>query len=282
MTSTLGGLVLELRYAAVTGKPWINVNYLTFRIHRWSLSVWLILLTLFLRRRRLLRPPDAPILSWENWLYTLVRWPYIARGIFSAVINWIYPRPVTFKVTPKGTGGPEPLPTRLMVPYIVISCGSAAAALVGEANQQCRGVRLPLHRGRVRILASVHHRARPARAGVGAAKRCADLVRATPHQPAAAFGRSYIPAAGTDRGSALSVIRAARFSYVTELYLIFYPASPRGIILAIIVTGGAGFIGSHTCVELRRRGKEVIVVDNYSNSSPAALTAIREVSGGES
>ena len=138
VTSTLGGLVLA-PYAAVTGKPWINVNYLTFLLHWWSLSVWLILLTLFLRRRRLLRPPDAPILSWENWLYTLVRWPYIARGIFSAVINWIYPRPVTFKVTPKGTGGPEPLPTPLMVPYIVISCGSAAAALVGEATNNAVG-----------------------------------------------------------------------------------------------------------------------------------------------
>ena len=140
---------------------------------------------------------------------------------------------------------------------------------------------LPLHRGRVRVLASVHHRARPARTGVGAAKRCADLVRATPHQPAAAFGRSYVPAAGTDRGSALSIIRAARFSYVTELYLIFYPASPRGIILAILVTGGAGFIGSHTCVELLRRGHEVIVADDHSNSSPAALAAIRDVSGGD-
>lgn len=49
--------------------------------------------------------------------------------------------------------------------------------------------------------------------------------------------------------------------------------------MSILVTGGAGFIGSHTCVELLQRGKEVIVLDNYSNSSPLALDAIREVSG---
>ena len=49
--------------------------------------------------------------------------------------------------------------------------------------------------------------------------------------------------------------------------------------MSILVTGGAGFIGSHTCVELLRRGHDVIVVDNYSNSSPAALAAVREVSG---
>ena len=49
--------------------------------------------------------------------------------------------------------------------------------------------------------------------------------------------------------------------------------------MAILVTGGAGFIGSHTCVELLRRGHDVVVADDYSNSSPAALTAIRDVSG---
>jgi len=49
--------------------------------------------------------------------------------------------------------------------------------------------------------------------------------------------------------------------------------------MAILVTGGAGFIGSHTCTELLRRGQEVIVADDHSNSSPGALDAIRAVSG---
>jgi UDP-glucose 4-epimerase len=49
----------------------------------------------------------------------------------------------------------------------------------------------------------------------------------------------------------------------------------------ILVTGGSGFIGSHTCVELLRRGHDVIVIDNYSNSSPAALDAVRKIAGRE-
>jgi UDP-glucose 4-epimerase len=49
--------------------------------------------------------------------------------------------------------------------------------------------------------------------------------------------------------------------------------------MAVLVTGGAGFIGSHTCVELLRRGHDVVLADDYSNSSPAAVAAIREVSG---
>jgi UDP-glucose 4-epimerase len=49
--------------------------------------------------------------------------------------------------------------------------------------------------------------------------------------------------------------------------------------LTILVTGGAGFIGSHTCVELLSVGHEVIVADNFSNSSPAALDAVRRLAG---
>lgn len=49
--------------------------------------------------------------------------------------------------------------------------------------------------------------------------------------------------------------------------------------MLVLVTGGAGFIGSHTCVELLRHGHDVVLADNYSNSSPAAITAVREVAG---
>lgn len=49
--------------------------------------------------------------------------------------------------------------------------------------------------------------------------------------------------------------------------------------MAILVTGGAGFIGSHTCVELLEHGYEVIVVDDFSNSSPIALDAVRKLAG---
>ena len=44
----------------------------------------------------------------------------------------------------------------------------------------------------------------------------------------------------------------------------------------ILVTGGAGFIGSHTCVELLDHGYEVVVVDDHSNSSPRALDRVAE------
>jgi UDP-glucose 4-epimerase len=49
--------------------------------------------------------------------------------------------------------------------------------------------------------------------------------------------------------------------------------------MTVLVTGGAGFIGSHACVELLNRGHEVVVVDNYSNSSPEALAQVAKVAG---
>ncbi len=47
----------------------------------------------------------------------------------------------------------------------------------------------------------------------------------------------------------------------------------------VLVTGGAGFIGSHTCVELLAHGYDVVVVDDYSNSSPEALARVEKVAG---
>ena len=51
--------------------------------------------------------------------------------------------------------------------------------------------------------------------------------------------------------------------------------------MAILLPGGAGFIGSHTAVELLNAGKEVIIVDNFSNSKPEVLEAIKKITGKE-
>jgi UDP-glucose 4-epimerase len=47
----------------------------------------------------------------------------------------------------------------------------------------------------------------------------------------------------------------------------------------VLVTGGAGFIGSHTCVELLEAGYRVVVIDNYSNSSRVALDRVEALTG---
>ena len=49
--------------------------------------------------------------------------------------------------------------------------------------------------------------------------------------------------------------------------------------MAILLPGGAGYIGSHTAIELLEEGKEIIIVDNFSNSSPKVLEAIKKITG---
>lgn len=49
--------------------------------------------------------------------------------------------------------------------------------------------------------------------------------------------------------------------------------------MKVLVTGGAGFIGSHTVVELLNDGREVIIVDNFVNSKPVVLDRVRKITG---
>ena len=49
--------------------------------------------------------------------------------------------------------------------------------------------------------------------------------------------------------------------------------------MAILVTGGAGYIGSHTCVELLNAGYDVVVADNLYNSSKKAVDRVEQITG---
>ena len=49
--------------------------------------------------------------------------------------------------------------------------------------------------------------------------------------------------------------------------------------MAILITGGAGYIGTHTMVELLNAGRELVVVDNFINSKPCALDRVKQITG---
>lgn len=49
--------------------------------------------------------------------------------------------------------------------------------------------------------------------------------------------------------------------------------------MAILITGGCGYIGSHTCIGLIKAGCDIVVIDNYYNSKPEALRRTRELAG---
>ena len=49
--------------------------------------------------------------------------------------------------------------------------------------------------------------------------------------------------------------------------------------MAILLPGGAGYIGSHTAIELLKKGYEIVIIDNFSNSNPKVLEAIKKITG---
>ena len=49
--------------------------------------------------------------------------------------------------------------------------------------------------------------------------------------------------------------------------------------MRILVTGGTGFIGSHTCVELLDAGYDIVVFDNFYNSKPEVVDTIKKITG---
>lgn len=134
----VSGLLLP-PIAVITGLPWMNVNYFDFLLHFWVMPVWLLLTLSLLRHRQLMRPRNAPLISWETWLFALARWPFVIWGLLGAVRQKVRPRPVTFKVTPKNTGGPRPLPAVLTMPFAAIAVPLASVALYGELNSPAAG-----------------------------------------------------------------------------------------------------------------------------------------------
>ena len=136
--TTIAGLGLPA-VAAVTGLNWVHVNYVEFLLRWGSVAIWPLSIALLLRRRRLMRPATAPVLSWEAWLGALSRWPFVAWGVAAATVARFRPRAITFKVTPKSRDGLEPLPPGLILPYAVIVLAESSAALFGERTPAVAG-----------------------------------------------------------------------------------------------------------------------------------------------
>ncbi|WP_218007769.1 glycosyltransferase family 2 protein [Nocardia vinacea] len=118
--------------STVTGSQWFTADPALVLLYWLANSLWLVLLTGVLRHAGLLRPVDTPVLSWENWLYRMTRWPFIAWGVGAAVWQLLRPSPITIRVTPKEVDGLEPLPSRLIAPHAVLGTLLAVAAFIGE------------------------------------------------------------------------------------------------------------------------------------------------------
>jgi hypothetical protein len=117
----------------------VAVSYLTFFVHFSPMSIILVVLACQWRSSGSFRPHDVKVLSWEVVLFLFARWPWALLGTLAALREWLMGTYVDFQVTPKGTSEVDPVPLRALAPYVVLSTGSALAALFSQSADNAGG-----------------------------------------------------------------------------------------------------------------------------------------------
>ena len=117
----------------------MRVNVADFYLHFVPVGLVLLLAVVWVRAHRLLRPANAPVISWEAILFQFVRWPWALIGCASAVWGTVTGRENGFKVTPKGAAGERPLPLRVILPYLFLAAVSILPVLLVADPGAARG-----------------------------------------------------------------------------------------------------------------------------------------------
>jgi len=127
----IAGVLLDLRYAHVT--------YPAFLAHALPPLGILLVLSAALRRDRLFRPHDAPVLSWEKAIFFLLQWPWVLCGCAMAVGDRLSGRFVDFRITPKGAATTGHLPPMIMLVYGGLAAGAIGPVLLAGRLDQGGG-----------------------------------------------------------------------------------------------------------------------------------------------
>jgi cellulose synthase/poly-beta-1,6-N-acetylglucosamine synthase-like glycosyltransferase len=115
-------------YALTSGSQLVNVTYVDFFTHIFPLSATLLVLAYWWRGTGLFRPADAKILSWEGVAFLFLRWPWSLFGSLAAVVDRLRGKVADFRVTPKGRKNTEPIPLRVLAPYLILALVAGATA----------------------------------------------------------------------------------------------------------------------------------------------------------
>jgi cellulose synthase (UDP-forming) len=134
----LMALVLPV-VAILTGTPWVGVPLLEFFIRAGLVGLAGLAIFWWLRRQGYHRPADAKLFSWETFLFTFTRWPWVLWGVVQAFAGWISRKQFNFKVTPKRVTRPRRLPLIALFPYPALALACAVAAIIMSDPGSARG-----------------------------------------------------------------------------------------------------------------------------------------------
>lgn len=108
-------------WALLQGHPLVAAGLGGYLVHLLLVESAVIGTLLIVRRSGAMRPHDAPIISWELLLYRMIRWPWIALGVLTALYVVATKRTLTWKVTPKGADAlGRPLDLRVLLPPLLV------------------------------------------------------------------------------------------------------------------------------------------------------------------
>ena len=125
--------------ALVRHQNFVAVTYPDFLAHFMPLSVALMVLAYRWRSSGSFRPINAKILSWETMFFLFSRWPWALAGTVAAVRDRITGSHVDFRITPKGASEVDPLPSRVLTPYGILSVASVLPVLLVDEPGETRG-----------------------------------------------------------------------------------------------------------------------------------------------
>jgi cellulose synthase/poly-beta-1,6-N-acetylglucosamine synthase-like glycosyltransferase len=116
-----------------------GVTYPDFVLHAAPPALLLTAVIIRLARQGHCRPVQTQVLSWEGALYPLVRWPWVLIGTMTAIRDWWTGAAVEFRVTPKGSAADAAMPARVVMPFVLLSVGSALPALLLSGIKDAQG-----------------------------------------------------------------------------------------------------------------------------------------------
>jgi cellulose synthase (UDP-forming) len=171
--------------AILTQTPFMRLSLGQFYGHFAPATLVLLETVVWLRLLGLLRPRNAPPVSWEMALFQLVRWPWALFGCLHAVAGRLVGREFSFKVTPKGTrSSVAPIPLRAVSPYLVLAGISALPALLGLNAGAAHGyytlatINVALYLGAAAAIIGLHVSEHPRRLRLPALRECLGKVAA--------------------------------------------------------------------------------------------------------
>ncbi|TGQ51716.1 glycosyltransferase [Mesorhizobium sp. M1C.F.Ca.ET.193.01.1.1] len=127
-------------YALLSARNFANVTYPEFILFYLPSSLIPVGLVVLLKGFGLSRPTTAKAISWEGMLFHLfARWPWVLAGSMASVRDYLTKSFVDFRVTPKGSGPKTLLPSRVVVPYLVLAAGASLPVLLVERPASATG-----------------------------------------------------------------------------------------------------------------------------------------------